>query len=198
MSWWAVYSEPGRTLLARDELVRAGLGAFCPVERLTRRRKLPNQNKYRAETIVAPVFGRYLFAEGGGAAVLAVRGVADVVRAGAEALVVPDEVVDGLRGLTRFVDDVGDLMGARDLTRLSLGFRGEVGDTFRFAGGGFAGFLGVISSLAGLDARGEVKAYVDVLGGRREVLIKHGVVGPIVHSLRGDGAGVAERQELAA
>ena len=66
MSWWAVYSEPGRALLARDELVRRGLGVLCPVERLTRRRKLPNRNRYRAETVVSPVFGRYLFADARG------------------------------------------------------------------------------------------------------------------------------------
>ena len=182
MTWWAAYSEPGRTLLARDELSRAGLGVFCPVECLTRRRKLPNRNKYRSETVVSPVFGRYLFAEGDAAAVLDVRGISDVVRAGCEALVVPDDVVLGLRTLTHQVVGIGDLMGTRDLTRLSLGFKGEVGDSFRFAGGGFAGFVGVITSLSSLDTRGEVRAYVEILGGRREMIINHDEVGPILRA----------------
>jgi transcription antitermination factor NusG len=127
-----------------------------------------------------PVFGRYLFAEGAGADVLAVRGVMDIVRAGFEALEVPEGVVAGLRSLTHQVEGIGDLMGTRDLTRLSLGFRAEVGDTFKFAGGAFSGFLGVISSLARLDSRGEVRAYVDLLGGRCEVSVQHSLVGSVV------------------
>jgi transcription antitermination factor NusG len=192
MSWWAVYSEPGRAVIARDSLLARGLGAFCPVERLTRRRKLPNRNKYRTETVTAPVFGRYLFAEGEAAAVLAVRGVADLVRCGYDALEVPLRVVLGLRGLTHQVDGVGDLMGSRDVARLSLGFWGSVGDSFRFSTGPLAGFLGVLSSVDGLDKDGTVRAYVDMLGGRCEVTVKHSQVGPIVKSAVAEAAPVLE------
>ena len=175
-----MYAEPGRALLARDALSAHGLGVFCPVEQLTRRRKIHNRNKYRLETVVSPVFGRYMFACGDAAEVLAVRGVADVIRNGREAQAVPVGVIEELRSLTRAVDGVGDLMSVRDVTRLSLGFRGDVGDTFKFAGGPFAGFLGVISSLRALDVSGEVKAYVELLGGRQEICVPHKHVGAIV------------------
>lgn len=179
MAWWAVYSEPGRTLLARDEMIRRDIRVFCPVERLTRKRKISNRNKYRAETLTVPVFGRYLFAEGGVGSILATRGVMDVVRMGSEPLPVPCLAIEELRVLTQ-ADDCGDLMSRRDLTRLSLGFSGEVGDTFKFDGGPFSGFLGQISSIARLDACGEIKAFVELLGGRCEVAVQHSFVGPIV------------------
>lgn len=166
--------------MARDELAARCESVLCPVEQLTKRRKIPNRNRYRTETVVSPVFGRYLFACGAVEQVLSARGVADVVRSGCEALMVADAVITKLQLLTRFVDGIGDLMSARDLTRLSLGFKGAEGDTFKFAGGPMHGFLGVISSLARLDDRGEVKAYVDMLGSRHEVVVSHKDVGDIV------------------
>lgn len=180
MSWWAVYSEPGRALYARDELAGAGLGVLCPVEQLTRRRKVPNRNRYRAETVISPVFGRYLFAQGDCAEVLAVRGVFDVVRRGREAQAVPDEVVGALRSLTCAVSGVGDLMGRRDLTRLSLGFKAKEGDVVRFVDGGFSGYMGVIGSLAQLDSSGNVQVYLNIFGALRQTVVPHNYVGPVV------------------
>ena len=92
----------------------------------------------------------------------------------------PDGVVAQMRELTRCVDGVGDLMSERDLTRLSLGFRGSVGDSFKFKGGPFAGFVGVIASLKRLDVDGAVGAYVELLGGTQEVVVSHRFVGPII------------------
>lgn len=197
-AWWAVYSEPGRALLARDALLAAGLGAFCPVEQLTRRRKIPNRNVWRPQTVVSPVFGRYLFGFGAVVAVLACRGVADLVRAGDAPLEVPEGVVGTLRLHTRAVEGVGDVISTRDLTRLSLGFGAGVGDTVRFSGGALEGFCGVVASLDRLDESGMISAYVDMLGARREVVVPHGHVGRVVAR-----AGVAveaaelERQDAA-
>jgi transcription antitermination factor NusG len=192
MSWWAAYSEPGRALLARDELSAAGFDALCPVEWLTKRRKVPNRNQYRPERTLVPVFGRYLFVEGEPADLLRVRGVQDMVRGGASGggvspLSVPERVVDKLRGLTQFIENVGHLMGSRDLARLSLDFHGKVGDAFQFRAGAFQGFVGLIRALDRLDTSGEVEVEVDLLGGARRVFVPCSMVGPIV----GLGAGAA-------
>lgn len=170
MSWWAIYSEPGRALVARDSLARAGLAVFCPVEQLTKRRKIPNRNKYRVETVVTPVYARYLFADAAAPCdVVGTRGVLDVVRFGGNALEVPESVMTVARAGCSWVDEVGDLVGARDTTLRSLRFKGVVGDTVKFKSGPFAGFLGVLSSLASLDVDGNVKTFVDMLGARHEV-----------------------------
>lgn len=169
MVWLAVYSQSGRTLGARDELQRKGLNTFCPVERLTKRRKMANRNKFRIETKVTPVFGRYLFAQGHEGAVRETQWVHDLVRAGPWALTISDAVIEHMRELTEWVDGVGDLMGSRDISKLRSGFRGEVGQSFRFTGGVFAGFTGVISSLAKLDKHGVIRSSVELFGRQQTI-----------------------------
>lgn len=165
MAWWAIYSEPNRALLAREELGAKHFDVLCPVERLTKRRKLPNRNQYKAETVVTPVFGRYLFADASEACeLLPVRGVADVVRRGLEPFAVPARVIERLAAACAWVDGVGHLMGERNSTLISGTFRGRLGGQVKFTNGPFDGFIGVIAALDRLDLDGTLKAAVEMLG----------------------------------
>lgn len=168
--WWALYSEPGRTLIAVDELRARSVDVVCPVERLTRRRKLPNRNVYKVEQVTSPVFGSYVFADAEApAAVTNVRGVGGCVTNGLGALSVLPRVIETLRSLCTFTDGIGDLMGKRDTTMLIQGQRAKVGGRVRVTDGPFIGFEGVIRSLSRLSSDGVVITAVEMFGKKHDL-----------------------------
>lgn len=179
MSWWAAYTRGGRTLAARDELERRGVPVFCPVERIRRRTKVRNRNKYRIHHTVSPVFGHYIFCEGREAELSALPWISGLVKAGTEAVRVPDRVMLMMKELTSRVEGVGDVMGERDLTALRTGFTGAVGDHFRFTEGAFSGYYGIIASLERLDGSGVIRAYIDIFGRRSEVQVHRSAIRPL-------------------
>lgn len=178
MSWWAVYSQPGRAKAAREELLRRRLEVFFPIERVKLRRKIRNRNAYKLTREDTPVFGYYLFARGPEHEVRATPFVSGLISMEGEAVRVPDRVVEAMRELTT-ADEAGDIMTERDLTALRLGFSARVGDSFRFTEGPFSGYYGVISSLAKLDSSGTVGAYVDLFGRQVETEVRRNLIKPL-------------------
>lgn len=175
MTWWVLYSEPRRELFARDRLLDAGLSVFCPFERVTRRQVVARQHGWRSRTwgervrertVVKtrdePVFPRYLFAEGDVPALLAIRGVQDVVRGTArEPVAVPDRILDALRGVT----GSDGLTSSRDVSRLSTTLRWKVGDQAVLKPSSpLAGLMTTLKSVAKLDDTGEIEVYMTLFG----------------------------------
>ena len=177
MNWHAAYCEPRRELYARDNLAARGFEVFCPFERVTRRRCLAG-GRSRMETVDLPVFPRYLFVRTRAyMAVEATPGVGRVVGISGRPLVVPDRIVE----LMRVSAEDDGLVEARDITKPSFGFAGQVGMEFRFNSKSILRDLtGRISSLARLDETGEILAWVQMLGGEREISIPVSAVGSFI------------------
>lgn len=174
MPWRAAYCEPRREFFARDNLLACGFDVFLPYERVTRREKLQRfrHTAYQVKQREEPLFPRYLFVDSITAlAVSAVRGIVDVVKNGAGVpLSLPPGVIDELRAMT----DENGLFGQRDHSRLSHTFAGRIGDQFTFKkNSALHGLLGYIVSLDRLDEAGEIRAWVAMLGGARDVRLKH-------------------------
>jgi transcription antitermination factor NusG len=181
MDWWAVIGKPNSAHRAYRQIVSGGHDALFPVERVSRRRRVPGTpNKYEIVNTMSPVFGRYFFARGDVRDILSYSSVAGVVRSGGNVLPVPERVVRVLRSNTKFSEGVGDVMGPREVSKMRLGFCGSVGDTFRFAGGPLEGFVGLITSLDKLATDNEVSVCVDMLGSRQIVQVEKSLVGPII------------------
>lgn len=182
MPWWVAYCEPKREFEARDELLGKGFQVFLPFETVTRRRKLPLQNKFVGRTVDEPLFPRYLFAFADVACRLReVRFVIDVVKSGVfhVPIEVPERVIDRLRA---FAGEKG-LLRSWSAEKLSDNFGAKEGDNFKFNigdGDAFGGIIGRLGSLARLDSTGVVKAFIRMLGVEREVEISHTRVGQVV------------------
>ena len=96
MQWYAVYTRPQEETKALQHLLRQGYSAYLP------RYRTRISHARRHQTVLRPLFPRYLFAGIDRASmrwrpILSTIGVADVVRAGAEPAPVPSEVVAALR-----------------------------------------------------------------------------------------------------
>lgn len=156
-----------------------GVNAFSPFEHIiemrTISRKRGTQRKVEYDR---PVFSRYLFADCNDMPMLkGVHLVQGVIADENGMLTIP------VRG--RFAELVelsqgGHALSKLDLTRLSMGFAGKVGDMFTFIGGGFEGHRGKILSLDRLDSHGEVMTQVHMLGAIREIPVAHDQVGSVV------------------
>lgn len=124
--WFAVYTQPRNEALADEHLGRQGFDVFFP--RYLKRRS----HARRVEQVPAPLFPRYLFvrfdaATSGWRSIRSTRGVIDLVRNGEDPAIVPDAVIDSIKG--RQGDD-GYIALARQV-------RFEPGDRIRIDGGAF-------------------------------------------------------------
>lgn len=186
------YCESQRELLARDELTAAGVVAFVPYERKKLRTHRP-YGRSVVEWVSSPIFPRYLFAlvldgwtgvEETAQRLLHTRGIMHTLNIGSRPLLAADRVVDTLRALGAEDGQVGpgvDLTTVSTQTRMRLGRAVNVGMDFRFKDGGvLGGFIGKVSSLAGLDKSGTLKAWVTMLGGLVEVELRHSDIGSLV------------------
>lgn len=202
MAWWAVYSEPQREFLARDELVRAALAfaglphtcltseelgrkglegsvprTFLPYETVTERRPVRGGRLGPPVVRDNPLFSRYLFVEDADYDMVSrARGVFGVLTRGDGS---PHSVP--ARDMRRLLDasDEAGRVSALDKTRLSLEFPGKIGNIVAFLGP-LEGAEGKIESLDRLDTHGEVGVVVEMLGGQRKISVHHRAVGAIV------------------
>lgn len=97
--WYAVYTKPGKELLAAENLVRQAFENYLP---LTRERSL-RRGRWSQHT--KPLFPRYLFvhldvAVENTAAIRSTIGVSNLVRFGLELAVVPARLIDALHAQT--------------------------------------------------------------------------------------------------
>ena len=96
MRWYAVYTRPHDETRALDHLLRQGYSAYLP------RYRTRISHARRHQTVLRPLFPRYLFAGIDRASmrwrpILSTVGVVDVVRAGDEPAPVPSEIVAAIR-----------------------------------------------------------------------------------------------------
>jgi transcription antitermination factor NusG len=190
MAWWAVYSEPQREFLALKELAPVCAQAFLPYEQVTERRPGRGGRLGKPTVRANPLFQRYLFVRDavGVEEVSKIRGVFGVLTTG-EGF----PLCVSVRDISRLFDacDEDGMISALDKTRLSLAFKGRLGNIFSFLGP-LEGAQGEITSLDRLDTHGEVSAVVEFLGGRREISVPHQDVGAIL------GASASQGRRLAA
>jgi transcriptional antiterminator RfaH len=162
--WYAVMSGPREEFVADENLRRQGYMTWIPHERIRRRRKLPNVDRFRIDWVNEPHFPRYLF--------VALRkptesifqvnetdGVSTVVYCGDEPLPIPCKVMDELMERAN-----GDgLMGVVDRTeRLKF----TPGAKVRFVDeSAFAGLMAVVD----IDMGPNVRIWLNMLGKKQSI-----------------------------
>lgn len=168
------YTAPLCEMKACDRLLSSSVDAFCPTISVKRRRKRPMRNTYVVETVVVPMFSRYLFVAAS-AAIHVINSVTEILRLlvfGGVRLTVPGDVVEELK------------LNSVEVDRTEVtGFIGQVGDSLRFATDHvFAGFLGRIKSLERLSSHSEVSVWVNnMLGSERLINVPVRAIGEIAH-----------------
>jgi transcription antitermination factor NusG len=92
-------------------------------------------------------------------------------------LAVPDTVIDALRA----VAGEDGRIRSWDSTKLSTTLRLRVGDSVKLGdlAGPLAGLTAQISSLVELDRSGQVKVWLDMLGGRVDVRLDYKLLGKV-------------------
>jgi len=149
-AWYAVYTRPQAETKALENLLRQGYAAYLPLYRAE------ISHARRRQTVLRPVFPRYLFAgvERAGLRwrpILSTVGVSDLVRAGDEPMPVAPEIVAKLREQ--------ELAGTFDrlVRRRSL----RLGELVRITAGAFEDMIGRLIELRDQD---RVVVLLDVLG----------------------------------
>ena len=171
MGWHAAYTEHGRELFARDNLRARGVETICLFDSVTRRIKVRGQNAYRVVVRDEPLFPHYLFVNTVDyACVRETRGVVDLVKSGGVPLCMPHRVIERLRALA----GPDGCMTRLDTTKPSFHFKAAAGDRVEFVKGSpLYGLIGRIASIARLDESGEVTAWVNMLGGERQIEVPY-------------------------
>lgn len=150
ISWYAVHTRPQSEMKALEHLLRQGYDAYLP------RYRTQIRHARRLQTVLRPLFPRYLFAGIDRTAmrwrpILSTVGVSDLVRSGDGPLPVAAEIVDALRaqeGAGAF-----DALGRRRAPRL--------GDLVRISAGAFEDMIGRLIELRDQD---RVVVLLDLLG----------------------------------
>jgi transcriptional antiterminator RfaH len=118
IAWYAVHTRPHAETKALENLLRQGYAAYLP------RYRTEIRHARRRQTVLRPLFPRYLFAGIDRTAmrwrpILSTVGVSDLVRSGDEPLPVAPEIVEALQaqegagafdGLSRRTPRLGDLV----------------------------------------------------------------------------------------
>jgi transcriptional antiterminator RfaH len=134
--WYAVYTHPHGETKALEHLLRQGYAAYLP------RYRTRVSHARRCQTVLRPLFPRYLFAGIDRASIrwrpiLSTLGVADIVRAGDEPAAVPPGIVAAIQA--REV--------AGDFDRLTQRVRMSMGDLVRVTAGTFEEMVGTLVEL---------------------------------------------------
>jgi transcriptional antiterminator RfaH len=155
--WYVVQTQVHAENKAAANLLRQGYGVYLP--RYLKRRR----HARRVETVPAPLFPRYLFV---GFDLMAARwrsiqstyGVSQLVCNNQEPAILPDRVVDGLRGRE---DDKGFI-------RLDPQPQYAPGDKVRVVDGVFSDSLGLFERMADRD---RVAILLDLLGRKVRIVL---------------------------
>ena len=150
MRWYAVYTRPHDETRALDNLLRQGYVAYLP------RYRTRISHARRHQTVLRPLFPRYLFAGIDRAStrwrpILSTVGVVDIVRAGDEPAAVPSEIVAAIR--EREEGGGFDRLDPRQLLRL--------GELVRVTAGALEDMVGRLVELRDQD---RVVVLLDLLG----------------------------------
>ena len=164
--WFAVHSLPHREAGAQRQLENQGFHTFLPRGRKLRR------HARKLETILAPIFPRYLFVvldldRDRWRSVNGTFGVARLVMmAGDRPQPAPHGVVEALIALA---DD-------RDVLRFDGDGRLAVGQKVRILAGPFAEQIGLLQRL---DDNGRVRLLLDIMGGEIGVTLPSAALVPV-------------------
>ena len=182
--WYAIYCVSGRELDIEKRLNREGIQAFAPSRDAKRRVKVARQNKFILTDVRLPVFSGYVFIKTDKfVRVRQTFGVLSLVKFDGVPLAVPDRVIDALKARV-YRSDEAEVTGT---TRLKIA--AKVGDVFQFAANSpFSGLLGQVSSLSRSDSTGYLKAWVEILGSKREIRIPCSEMGKVVSPERAAAA----------
>lgn len=162
ITWYAVYTRPHAEATALENLLRQGYCAYLPRYR-TRLR-----HARRLQTVLRPLFPRYLFAGIDRAAmpwrpILSTIGVSGVVRAGDEPNPVATQIVTALQEQ--------EMAGAFD--RLGRGESLRLGELVRVSAGAFQDMIGRLVELRDQD---RVVVLLELLGRTVRAQLEAGAV----------------------
>jgi transcription antitermination factor NusG len=189
VTWRAVHTIPNGEPAAKRQLERYEVDVLYLFKRVTRRRKRPRQQSSILVETEQPLFSRYLFAELPDRLLMwmdrmpAVSGIVGMFGA---PLMVPELVVRSLQALGTAVYSeeatpryLGHCVGRENLTKLSERLRWSVGQRVIVDNKDSVlnGFIAEISDVSRMDTHGEIRAFVDLFGARREATV---VVGSLV------------------
>ncbi|HEX9743402.1 MAG TPA: transcription termination/antitermination NusG family protein [Nitrospiraceae bacterium] len=166
ITWYVAMTGPREEFIADENLRRLGYMTWLPHERIRRRRKLPNVDRFRIDWVNEPHFPRYLF--------VALRkpteslyqvnetdGIATVVYCGPDPLPVPHRVMDELMARA----DEDGLVGVVDRTARN-----------KFAPGAVVRFVeesplrGLLAAVD-IDTGPNVRVWVSLLGKKQSVSV---------------------------
>ena len=157
--WYAIYTKPGKELLAAENLSRQAFENYLPLtsERVLRRGNWREQ--------VKPLFPRYLFicldvTLQSTAAIRSTIGVSNLVRFGGEPAVVPSGLLDALQAQTDPATGLVVLDGPVF----------EVGDKVCLMDGPFRGIQGKFQGASGAHRS---MILLDILGRENSVLVEN-------------------------
>ena len=150
LSWYAVYTRPQAEMKALENLLRQGYDAYLP------RYRTQVSHARRLQTVLRPLFPRYLFAGIDRGAmrwrpILSTVGVSDVVRRGDQPMPVAPEIVMALREQER----------AGVFERLARRRPPGLGEMVRISAGAFEDMIGRLIELRDQD---RVVVLLDLLG----------------------------------
>ena len=150
IAWYAVHTRPQAEAKALENLLRQGYEAYLP------RYRTEIRHARRRQTVLRPLFPRYLFAGIDREAmrwrpILSTVGVSDLVRSGDEPLPVAREIVEALRAQE----------GAGTFDSLAHRRLPPVGELVRISAGAFEDMIGRLIELREQD---RVVVLLDLLG----------------------------------
>lgn len=150
IAWYAVHTRPQAEAKALENLLRQGYEAYLP------RYRTEIRHARRRQTVLRPLFPRYLFAGIDREAmrwrpILSTVGVSDLVRSGDEPLPVACEIVEALRAQE----------GAGTFDSLARQRLPPVGELVRISAGAFEDMIGRLIELREQD---RVVVLLDLLG----------------------------------
>ena len=161
--WYLAQCKPNATHIAVRNLDNQGFASFLPLQEGTKRKGRGFHHQIR------PLFPGYLFVqldttEGPWRRINSTRGIARLVRLGAEPSVVPDAII---ANLMQRCDEMGIIQDAGAL---------EAGDQAQVTQGPFSGF---VATIANIEANARIYILLDIMGQSTKVSIDAKVIKPL-------------------
>jgi transcriptional antiterminator RfaH len=167
LRWYLVQCKPNAAQIAIRNLENQSFGTFLPLQEITKRKGKIFQRQIR------PLFPGYLFVQidpGQGAwrQLNSTRGVARLVRLGAEPSVVPNEIV---KALMARCDAQSILRQTSETQSIQL----HAGNQAQVIQGPFSGFIATISDI---EPNNRINILIEIMGQKTKVAINAGALQP--------------------
>jgi transcriptional antiterminator RfaH len=168
LRWYLVQCKPNATQIAVRNLENQSFGTFSPLQEITKRKGKIFQRQ------ISPLFPGYIFLQiapdlGPWRQVNSTRGVARLVRLGAEPSVVPNEIVEALMARC-------DTQGILRQTSETQSSQLHAGNQAQVTKGPFSGFIATISDI---ETNNRINILIEIMGQATKVAINAGALQPI-------------------